>query len=807
MSYSRRQLYAMGEPLGESATYRKVNGGLVLGGGGSSAPAAPSNTTSTSTQTTDLPDWAKGYAKDTLAKGAALTDVNQNPYQTYSGARIAGFSPMQQQAFQGAQDMTVAPQVGTGTGLSVGAGLGGLNVANNANAQGFQQNVGGYMNPYMQQVLNPQLDELRRQYGISGTQQAAQATQAGAFGGSRDAIMAAENQRNLGTAQNQAVGQAYNNAFTNAQNQYNANTQNQLAGYGMANQAAGQLGNLGQQQYGQNMGINQLQNQYGGQQQALQQQGLTNAYSDFVNQQNYPYKQLGFMSDLIRGLPLGQQSAQSIYTPPPSTAQTIGSIGLGAAGLGKLFGAEGGEVKTMAIGGLGGHVPGGSVLTRNYKDNAVDSIPTNEGLQAAARGAQARGDLNTQLEAQGQMNEDDKIRQQSAAINRGIAGQLPPEFADNITKAAEGGIVAFGTGGGTDLNSIQSKLLNFDAPAPTASDMLTSAQSIQPGLSTMQGPDQLAPYLEQAKQKTIDDQAKGLNQAQGQTLLAMSGAIGKGSSLARALPDTFRVAGETGGKALKELADAERLNKQAEIGLVNATQARKDGQINKSLDMAKDSFSMKQKAKELEEHALASAASNAASVQNAATSYAASKYAADKPGETERMLAKADDIETGKQSFQGKTGPEAAKAYKDSVAAINASRLGVRFTGQDKAVEHQKMIEDLLQKDESYSRVQRGIVKLQSKAKLTKEEQDTLDRLQTIAKNKRQEYLDRFPKPAAGAADTSNAAPTSNTSSTTTTTGAPTLAQFIAEARKHPQNQGYTDEQLAAYYHQTYGNK
>jgi len=93
MSYSRRQLYAMGEPLGDSATYRKADGGLVLGGGGSSP--APSSTTVSSTE---LPDWAKGYAKDTLANAANLTDINKNPYQTYSQPRIAGFAPMQEQA-------------------------------------------------------------------------------------------------------------------------------------------------------------------------------------------------------------------------------------------------------------------------------------------------------------------------------------------------------------------------------------------------------------------------------------------------------------------------------------------------------------------------------------------------------------------------------------------------------------------------------------------------------------------------------------------------------------------------------------
>jgi hypothetical protein len=131
------------------------------------------------------------------------------------------------------------------------------------------------------------------------------------------------------------------------------------------------------------MGINTLQNQYGGQQQALQQQGLSQAYQDFQNQQNYPYKQLGFMSDLIRGLPLGQQSTKAVYEPGPSTAQNIASLGLGAYGIGQMFKAEGGSVKSMAGGGLGGSVPGGSVLSREYKEGVVDNIPTNQGLQAA----------------------------------------------------------------------------------------------------------------------------------------------------------------------------------------------------------------------------------------------------------------------------------------------------------------------------------------------------------------------------------------------------------------------------------------
>ena len=348
LSYSRRQLYALGEPLGDSATYRKADGGLVLGdGGGGGGGGQPANTTSQTTQTQDLPDWAKPYAQDVLSKGKALTDVSQTPYQPYGAQRIAEFSPLQQQAFQGAQGMTVAPQIGQGTAGATAAGLGGLDVAGQATTGGFQGQVGGYMNPYLQMSLAPQIAEANRQYDITGSAARGQATQAGAFGGSRQALMAAENERNRNMALQNIVGQGYNNAFASAQQQYNQNLQNQLAGYGMAGQAAGQLGQLGQQQYGQQMGINQLQSQLGAQQQAQQQRALDTAYQDFLTQKNYPYQQLSYMANLVRGTPMGMNTASQVYQAPPTGMQTLGALGLGAYGASKLF-ADGGEVKTYA---------------------------------------------------------------------------------------------------------------------------------------------------------------------------------------------------------------------------------------------------------------------------------------------------------------------------------------------------------------------------------------------------------------------------------------------------------------------------
>jgi len=401
------------------------------------SPSAPVQEQKASTE---LPEWAKPYAKDILAKGQALTDVNQNPYQQYNQSRVAGFSPMQQQAMQGAQNMTVTPQTGEATAGATMAGLGGMGVAGQANPYGFQNQVGGYMNPYLQMSLAPQLAEANRQYDIGATKQQSAATQAGAFGGSREAIMAAENERNRNTGLNSIIGQGYNTAFQNAQQQYNQNLQNQLAGYGLTNQAAANLGQLGQNQYGQQMGINQLQNQYGTAQQNLAQTGLNNAYQDFLNQQNYPYKQLGFMSDMIRGLPLGQQSTSQIYQGAPTALQTVGALGMGAYGINQLTKADGGSVHGYAGGGdIRSYAGDQGSVTSDGNIEAIIAKLNPQQLQQAKQAALARRDMPT-VEAI-----DQRLAELASerSISNGIAGAMPNQMAEGIAQAAGGGILAF----------------------------------------------------------------------------------------------------------------------------------------------------------------------------------------------------------------------------------------------------------------------------------------------------------------------------------------------------------------------------
>jgi len=315
---------------------------------------------------TSIPDYAKPYVEDLLGQAQAVTDINANPYMQYMGDRVAQFSPLQQQAYENAGLMQTAPQLGDATALAGMAGLGALNTQYTFRPSDFgaafgaattrdaQGNVTGntMMNPYMQNVVERQQQDAQRQAAIAGQAQQAQAARSGAFGGSGDYLMRGQAAGNLARQKGDIQALGLNNAFQQAMQQYN--TQNQLnaqqqqfgAGLGLqglqtANQAAQNLGNLGNTQYQQNMGINQMQNQYGGQQQQQIQNVLNNQYQDYLNYQNYPYKQLGFMSDMLRGLPLTQQSS-SVYATPPSMVSQVAGLGGAALTGAKLFGAAGG---------------------------------------------------------------------------------------------------------------------------------------------------------------------------------------------------------------------------------------------------------------------------------------------------------------------------------------------------------------------------------------------------------------------------------------------------------------------------------
>jgi len=690
-SYSRRELYALGEPLGDSATYRKA-GGLVLGdGGGGGGSAAPDKTT----QTVELPEWARPYAKNVLARGAALTDINQNPYQQYGGNRIAGFSPMQMQSFQGAANMDAGPR-------------------------GFQENVGQYMSPYMQNVVDVEKRGAIRDYQVGNTMQQAQATQAGAFGGGREAIQRAERERGLMGTLGGIQARGAQSAFDQASNQFRQGIQQGVA-------------------------VNQLQNQYGGQMQQQAQRPLDMAYQDFQNQQNYPYKQLGFMSDLVRGMPLGSQSTSSIYEQGPGMVQTLAGLGGAAYGFGKsgLFGKEGGLMTSYADGGeiTGGesvvrYADGGGVTSQDNKDSIVEGMYSIQGLMKAKEAALARRDVDTANAIDERIAELNAIQAQSASIDRGLGSafdQIPEERQEQMM--AGGGIVAF-AGGGTYGKRFEESLDTLTKMQPlkpqTPEELEQGAMNRLPMLERMMGPDVTIPFAEELKEKRAK-LPEQMEKDQGLAIAAASLGLlarkkrpgeSKSQQLISGLGEAgISFAGEV-SRLKKENREADEKIRQSQLLIATAQQQRKEGMVGKAMaseekadDKRQDAYKQKVEIQAKATQLLGNAAGNELqaetsryasdqSLRGQLAQVAAHRETANRPGETERMMETVNDILAGKKTYAGKTGEEGAKAYTDYLTKTGAARYGVRYTGQDKSYEHQKMIEDVLSKNSTVKMLQ-----------------------------------------------------------------------------------------------------
>ena len=386
-SFSRRELYALGEMLGDCVT-RKEGGRIVYGGGGGGGPAPQAQPTQTTVSNTNIPEYARPYVETMLGSAqqqtynydkdpvtGAMTPTSIKPYQPFSSdpsKYFAGFQPLQENAFQQIGQLGTAPQLDAASGIAGIAGSRALGSQYNPSQFNAQQvgtqdytgsNVNQYMNPYMQNVVDIQQREAQRQGDIAGTQRAGQATRSGAFGGSRAAIMDAEANRNLAMQKGDIQAQGQNAAFQNAQQQFNQQQQASLqaqqanqganlnaqqlgeqsrqygAGYGMQGlqtglSAAGQLGQLGQTMYGQQVGNIGLQQQAGAQQQALEQGKINQQIQDYATAQQYPMMQLANMSNLLRGLPMQSATTQSYQAAPSTLSQVAGLGTAGIAGLG-----------------------------------------------------------------------------------------------------------------------------------------------------------------------------------------------------------------------------------------------------------------------------------------------------------------------------------------------------------------------------------------------------------------------------------------------------------------------------------------
>ena len=431
--------------------------------GGGSPPPPPAQPTQTTVQNTNLPTYAQPYVETML--GTAQQQIynyddqgnvtSMKPYQPYSNdpnAYVAGFSPLQQQAQSNVANMQTPGQYGVSTGLTNLGTMGAYGLAGQEAQAGNQYAqqatdpyaMAAYMNPYIQQSLAPQLQLLNQQTGIKGAAEQGAATSAGAFGGSREALMNSLNQQSGNLAAQQAIGQGYNQAYQQAQNamQYGAGLglqgqQAANAALGTGIQGAGQNATIAGQQTQTGLNINTAQQAAGAAQQAQQQNIINQQVQNYATAQQYPMMQLANMSALLHGLPLQSTTTQS-YQAAPSTVATLGGLGataLGAYGAAGGFKSakKGGVMKSYAAGGPVSFDVGGSVDAQLY-----ELAKTPEGLLQLQQEARTSPSAEIRKEAamilaQAQMAQQTQ-RQQGVAAAPGT---------NQMFTAAGGGIVAF----------------------------------------------------------------------------------------------------------------------------------------------------------------------------------------------------------------------------------------------------------------------------------------------------------------------------------------------------------------------------
>lgn len=265
------------------------------------ADTTPTPTTATAAQTgvgqqigteSSLSNWAGPYVTEMLGRGQALAD---QPYQAYTGPLTAGASPVQEQAFQGIAGLAIPTEQMTAF----------------TPAQFTADDARRLMNPYLEAALNPQLSEARRQSEISNLGNRAAMTKAGAFGGSRQALMETETQRNLADKLADITGTGYKTAYDQAMGQFNREQE-----FGLASTKAAQ-----------DYGLNVLNKQadLGAQQRAIEQEGITADLNQFKEERDFPYKQVQYMQSLLQGLPLQTQSYS--YTQPSALSQLMSQSG------------------------------------------------------------------------------------------------------------------------------------------------------------------------------------------------------------------------------------------------------------------------------------------------------------------------------------------------------------------------------------------------------------------------------------------------------------------------------------------------
>jgi hypothetical protein len=349
-------------------------------GGGSKGGGGGGNTTQTS-YSTNLPEYAKPFYEELLkqtGKQVYQTDASGNvtgvkEYTPYTGPRVAAFTPEQEAVQREVAGMTTPGGFGTAaSGLGAGTALGfGAAGAGLGSALGYTPTAisGGtfdpsaaayYASPYQTGVTDIAVREARRQGDIERSRGAMGAIGRGTFGGARQGLMQAEQDRNLAQNIGDIRAKGAQAGYENAQKMFEADQARRmkaaelgqqgqqfaaglgkdigLGGLQAGMEGAAKTGALAATEQVSNLERLKAQAASGGERQALQQEIDNLKYQQFQEERNYQKAQLDYLSNILRGNAAALGTTQVQYAPGPSLASQLGGVGLAGLGLYNILG-------------------------------------------------------------------------------------------------------------------------------------------------------------------------------------------------------------------------------------------------------------------------------------------------------------------------------------------------------------------------------------------------------------------------------------------------------------------------------------
>lgn len=287
--------------------------------------------------------WSKAQYESGKAKVQGILD--QNPFQSYSGNRVAGLSEIEKQAMDNYAGQTgVAGGIlNTGVNMAKSAYSGGPSSVNYQGIEG--KDLSGYMDPYLSAVMDSSMNDLEKARRRTISQGEA-GVHSSAFGGSRHGVSdALTNEAYLDQVASTSAGlrsNAFNNAqalaMGDAQGAYDASKTNA----GLAEQyrqgilnSAGLMGSLGTSMGNNAISEAQMMTLLGTNARAVDQAGLDAQYQEFLRAQEDPYRRAQVQMGLLGSTPIiTDSSSTSTQSQTPGVAGVLGT-GLGlASGLG-----------------------------------------------------------------------------------------------------------------------------------------------------------------------------------------------------------------------------------------------------------------------------------------------------------------------------------------------------------------------------------------------------------------------------------------------------------------------------------------